>query len=241
MKWSEKLKVRFHDTDANENVGLSNIFKYIQESAMCQVSAQHPTYKELLDVKKAFVLSNIRMEIYSQLAPFDEIEARTWACESRGLSFLRCYDIIRGGEVVCEAYSAWALVSTENRMLYKASDVDLSEYSNDVPVELEHSSRVHIPQELPLSLVGEYSVRYSDTDFNGHMNNTNYGNMITNCIPNIENLHVKSVGICFHAEAKRGETLKLYLGKTDGKYYFRSVRESDGKTNIEAEIITESN
>ena len=240
MKWSENFKVKFHETDANEAVGVSQIFKYIQEAAMCQLSIQNPTYKELLAEKKAFVLSNIRVEMYSRLYAYDEIQARSWACPSRGLGFIRCYDIKRGDETVCEAYSSWALVSTEDKNLFKVSDIDTSGYYLDEPVELEHSSRVHVPSELTMSLGGEYTVKYSDIDFNGHMNNTNYADMLCDVIPDTENLRVKSIGICFHSEAKYKESLKIYMGKTDGKYYFRTVRESDGRTNIEAEIIPET-
>lgn len=240
MKWSEKFKVKFHETNANETAGASQVFKYIQEAAMCQLSAQKPTYKDLLSEKKAFVLSNIRVEMYSEIYAYDEIQVSTWACPSRGLGFIRCYDIKRGDEVVCEAYSSWALISTEDRKLFKVTDIDTSEYSTDEPVQLEHSPRVHIPSELPMSLVGEYTVKYSDIDFNGHMNNTNYADMICNVIPGTENMRVKSIGICFHSEAKYKESLKIYMGKTDGKYYFRTIRGSDGRINIEAEIIPET-
>ena len=33
MKWEEIFDVRYHDTNANEIVGISNIFKFIQETA----------------------------------------------------------------------------------------------------------------------------------------------------------------------------------------------------------------
>ena len=55
MKWEEKFKVKFHETDANEIVGVSQTFKYIQEAAMCQLENQRPTYKELFEQKKAFI------------------------------------------------------------------------------------------------------------------------------------------------------------------------------------------
>ena len=34
------------------------------------------------------------------------------------------------------------------------------------------------------------------------------------------------------------EYKKIYMSKIDGKFYFRTIR-PDGKTNVEAEIITE--
>ena len=71
------------------------------------------------------------------------------------------------------------------------------------------------------------------------MNNTNYPDMIINCMANPEKNRVKSIAISFISEIKRGDSVKIYTAKTDGKHYFRSVKE-DGSINIEAEIITES-
>lgn len=238
MKWEEKFKVRFHDTDVNEILGASQTFKYIQEAAMRQLNEQRPSYTDLLKQGKAFVLSGIRVEMYYPVLAYDEIIARSWACPSKGVSFIRSYEMERDGEIVCEAVSSWALVSINDRKLIKVDDIDTSNYYMDEPIKTEHPLRIRIPTALPMSLVGEYTVRYSDTDLNGHMNNTNYADMICNYIPDMENLRVKSIGINYSGEAKKDETLKIYMSKIDGKYYFRTVR-SDGKTNIEAEVITE--
>ena len=62
--------------------------------------------------------------------------------------------------------------------------------------------------------------------------------MLCDFIPEMHNLRIKSVGISYSSEAKLNETVKVYMSKIDNKYYFRTVR-SDGKTNVEAELITE--
>ena len=79
MKWSENFKVKFHETDSSEVASVSQVFKYLQEAAMCQLNAQHPTYKELLAQKKAFVLSAIRLEMFAPILAYDNIIARSWA------------------------------------------------------------------------------------------------------------------------------------------------------------------
>ena len=238
MKWSTDFIVRYHDTDANEMVGPSHIFKYIQEAAMCQMKAQRPSYSELLNQNKAFVLSGIRVEIYEQLSFGESITVSTWGCEARGFTFPRSYSIMRGDELICEANSIWALVDTRDKKLVRATDVELNYYT-DEPNTLASPVRFRIPTELALSLVGEYIVRYSDTDINGHMNNTNYPDMLLNAMPNPQNKIIKSIAISYQNEARVGDYLKIYLGRTDGKYYMRSVFE-DGRINTEAEIIAES-
>lgn len=238
MRWSKEYEVRYHDTDANELVSPSFLFKYLQETAMNQMKAQRPSYSELFHQNKAFILSGIRVEIYGTLSFGEIIQVSTWGSPARGFTFPRSYQIMRGDEIICEANSTWALVDTHSKKLIKATDVELN-YALDQPLELENNVRFRIPSELTLSLVGEYTIRYSDTDVNGHMNNTNYPNMLLNAMPDPQNKLIKSIAISYQNEARNGDYLKLYMGKMDGKYYMRSVHE-DGRINVEAEIIAES-
>ncbi len=239
MKYQENYNVKFHDTDVNEVIGVSQLLKLMQETSMRHMRARKPSYEELFNDKKAFVLSSIRLEIYNQIYAYEDIVAKTWACPSRGFSFLRSYSIEKNGEIMAEANTAWALISTEAKRLYKVTDVDLSNYDTEEALTLENPLRIRIPTEAKLSLAGEYTVRYTDTDLNGHMNNTNYPDMLINCMANPDKMRVKSIAISFISEIKRGDSVKIYTVKIDGKHYFRSVKE-DGSTNIEAEIITES-
>lgn len=238
MKWEEKYNVKFHDTNSNEIVDPSHILKFMQETSMRHMKARKPSYEELFEEKKAFILSNIRIEMYNPIYAYQDISAKTWACPSRGFSFMRSYSIEANGEIMAEAHSTWALVNTEDKKLYKVSEVDLGNYDMDEPVTLAHPLRIRIPNEVPLSLTSEFTVRYTDTDLNGHMNNTNYPNMLVNALPNPEKIMVKSLAISFLSDIKAGESVKIYMAKTDGKHYFRSVKE-DGAVNIEAEMITE--
>ncbi|MBO5212038.1 MAG: hypothetical protein J6B60_00685 [Clostridia bacterium] len=239
MRWNEKYDVKFHETDANEIVSVSQTFKYIQETAMRQMKGIDQSYESLFEHKKAFILSAIRLEMYSPIYAYEKIDAYTWASEGRGFTYPRYYEIQRNGEVVCRATSNWALVDTETKKLLPMGSIDTSKYPMDEPVKTEHTARIRIPAALPLALVGEYTVRYSDIDLNGHMNNTNYANFLCDYIPNIEKIRITSIGISFLNEAKYKDTLKVYLARVDSKYYVRTVR-SDGNVNVEAEIVFES-
>ena len=238
MKWSETYRILYHDTNSNELVGISRIFKYLQETATEQLRAQKPSYTDLFKQGKAFILSGIRVEMYEPISYGEKITVDTWACPARGFTFPRSYRISCSDKVVCEANSSWALVDTHSKSLIKASDIELNYYT-DEPIELENPIRVRIPSELQLSLVGEYTIRYTDTDVNEHMNNTNYPDMLFNALPNPQSKLIKSIAISYQHEAKVGDCLKLYLGRTDGKYFIRSVHEN-GQINVEAEIITEN-
>ncbi|MBQ4067271.1 MAG: hypothetical protein IJD22_06470 [Clostridia bacterium] len=239
MKWSGNYKVNAHDTDLNNIVSLTGILRYMQDSANCQMEHDGLSYNELFNRGFAFVLSRIKLSLYQPIYSHDEIEVSTWACESSGVSFNRSYCIKKDGVIVAEAYSIWALVDTNAHKLVRVCDFE-GHYGEDSPVELDMQKRFRLPADITLTLVGERTVEYQDVDMNRHMNNTKYGDILCGYLPEIAGNRVIQFEINYISEAPLGESLKVYMAKSnDGNYYFRTVREG-GKTNIEAELMIEN-
>lgn len=239
MKWTEHYKVKFHDTNSNEILSTSGILKLMQETGMLHMNGVRPSYNDLLNQDKALILSSIRINIYSPICSYDEVDVVTWATGSRGFTTYRSFQIFKGDELMAEANTVWALVSVSEKKLVKISEVDFSNFEPEPQLVLDAPSKVRIPNELKLSLVGEYTVRYSDTDINHHINNTNYPDLFFNYLPSPEAKLVKSIAISYINDAKIGDNLKFYMAKTDGKYFMRSIHE-DGRINAEVEFTVEN-
>lgn len=236
MKWSEHYKINTHDCDPTGVVRPSLVQRYMQETANMQMKHEGPSNEELREMRLAFLLSRITVSTYAPLHAGDEIDVTSWGCESRGVSFSRCYQIKRGDEIVAEAASIWGLIGIDDHRIVRVGEVEMH-FGIDEPLELE-STRVHIPRDLGLALVGERPVVYSDLDMNNHMNNTNYPDMFCDFIPEMPGRRVANMAISYVHEAPLGELLKVYTVKSDDVWYVRTVR-SDGQVNAEAEIILE--
>lgn len=237
MKWSEHYRVNTHDCDFSGFVRASLIQRYMQETANTQMKNEGPSNEELRARDMAFLLSRINVSVYSPLFAGDEIDVTSWGCESRGVSFLRCYQIRRDGDIVAEASSIWGLIGISDHRIIRVGEVEMG-FGIDEPLELD-ARRVRIPRGLNLSLVGERPVVYSDLDMNRHMNNTNYPDMFCDFISDMSGKRVISMSISYAHEAPLGEILKVYTGYSDGVYYFRTIRSSDGLVNAEANIMLE--
>ena len=219
-----------HDVDFNGVARTSSLMRYIQSAAQAQLTDKGFSYDVMKAQKRAFILSRIKMEFTEPVRAYEHLTAITFPCDSRGYSFLRCYSLERDGITIGRAVSVWALIDTDTHALVKVNDFDLGleTYS---PLDLS-LSRISMPSEMMAQ--GTYTVTYSATDQNRHMNNTAYPDMYSEFLP-LENRRIESISISYLNEAPIGEVLTVFRGYSDGNYYFRTVR-SDGKINTEAEI-----
>ena len=235
MKYKDTHKVMSQHTDANGILRVGALLRYMQEAAANCMIEDGPSYDELFGQGYSFVISKIRVGIYADIHANDIIEVETWAGESTRYTYPRYYRILRGGVTVAEASSAWALVDISKRRLVRCGEIPLG-YRTDEPLSLDIGGGLRLPEHL--SLVGEREVRYSDVDRNRHMNNTVYADMLCDFTLSGEGERVTRMTISFQNEAPLGETLRVYRAVVDENFLVRTQRE-DGKTNIEAEILTE--
>ena len=236
MKYTENFKIKWHDTDASRRVRPSDILVYMQETANLQLKNAGNTLDALRDERGlAFILSKIKIIFHSPLYAYDEISVRTWTCESRGYTFLRCFDIYRGDELIAEAKSFWALVDLNTKRFVRADGFDLG-VESDPPLEME-VARIK-PPASETRILGERTIRYSDIDYNMHMNNTKYPNMLCDFMPIEKVGDIKEMTLEFLRESAYGDTLTFCGASDGGRYYFKTLN-SVGETCLVAEVVTE--
>lgn len=236
MEFRTDLIADIHDVDHNGIVRASSLMKYIQSAAQTQLTLNGMSYDQLKDMKRAFILSRIKLEFTEPVRAYEKLTAVTYPCESRGYSFLRCYALEKGGRTIGRAVSVWALIDTETRDLVRVNDFELGLETHE-----PHSlalSRFTMPTTL--KEVGTYTVNYGDLDQNCHMNNTRYPDMYSNFLP-LDGKRIRTISINYKNEAPRGA--RLHVERADAPdgltYYIRTVRE-DGLVNTEAEILLEN-
>jgi acyl-ACP thioesterase len=235
MEFRTEIIADIHDVDHNGVARMSSLMKYIQSAAQTQLTLNGMSYEELRNMKRAFILSRIKLEFTEPVRAYEHITAVTYPCDSRGYSFLRCYALEKDGRTIGRAVSMWALIDTDTRSLVRVNDFDLGLQTHEPhSLALTRFTMPSVIKEL-----GTYTVNYGDLDQNCHMNNTRYPDMYSNFLP-LDGMRIKSISINYKNEARRGERLRVERADgADGKtYYFRTVRK-DGLVNTEAEIELE--
>ena len=238
-----KSSINVYNVDMNRKARPAGLLREMQECGSRQMADQKPSYDELMDKGQALMLSRLDMIIPKEVSLDEAIEVFTWPCPSVRATFLRNYLVRKKGETAAMISSQWTLVNSETRKIMKVDEVDFSNYTMDEYVDVMPGSKFKISREDAdaMEKVGSKTVRLSDADYNGHMNNTNYVDMLCDYIPELEagTHRVTAMRIHFSKEAPLGETIEIKRLKTpDDKYLFRTFR-SDGELNVEAEFTLE--
>lgn len=236
MIFSQKFTTRWHDTDAARRVRPTQLLVYMQETSNSHLESLECNLDRLRDEKKlAFILSKTRLSLNAPLYAYEDIVVKTWTCESRGYAFSRFYEISRNGEIIASADTTWALISIEDRQLLKVESFDAG-FEHEQSVDIGLPLRFRVPKNDAMELVGERDIVYSDLDYNMHMNNTKYADMLCDFLPYDEVGSIRGISMSYVHEAAFGDTIKIYRSKENEKYSFRTVNQ-DGITCLEAEIL----
>lgn len=240
MKYVCGFDVNSHDIDVCGNLRASAALRYMQEAANLQLYTTGYSYDQMRADGKVYILSRLNLSVYGAVHAHDKLTAETWLYECRGAVFNRAHRLYCHGVLAAEAITVWALVGVADRKIYRVTDIDTSKHTDTESVGIDAPVRVNL-RDVPLSLCGEREVYYADCDENGHMNNTVYPDMLFSFTPEARmktGERVVSLNVSFLNEAPLGDVLRIYTAVNDGVRCFRTVR-SDGKTNVEAEMVIE--
>lgn len=239
MIYTEEFEVRWHDTDAKREMKPSEALAYMQETANHQFRTHARTLDELRDSDGiGFILSRFAVDFIAPVHAYESVTVDTATCAGHGLSFPRRFEIKKGGEVVARAMSQWALVRVADRSFVKVEDAPLS-FGDEPEIALDTPLRFRVPRALCFETVGERRIVYSDLDYNMHMNNTKYPNMLCDFLPDANALRIVGMSLSYQREAAFGDVLTVERA-TDGAgtWYFRTRRA--GEVCLEAMLRTEN-
>ena len=235
MKFSIDYTTRWHDTDASRLVRPSALLVYMQETSNRHVAQSGMSLDALRDERGlAFILSKIRIAFHRPLSAFEDIRVETFTCPSRGYASTRGFRVLSGGNVVAEADTLWALVDINDKSLRKTDESGYL-FDDEEPLVLDLPTRTRAPSSVELYEVGKRAILYSDLDYNMHMNNTRYPDMLCDYMPIEQVSRIKGMTLSYLREAAFGDTLTVLRGKDGGNYYFKTVNDQ-GQTCLEAVI-----
>ena len=195
--------------EAADRLKLSHILDYLQDvagdhSAMLGTDRQSLTEKNLF-----WAVIRHRVQITRLPRAGEDITVETWPMPTTRTAYPRstiAYDA--DGKECFRAISLWVLMDTENRSMVLPG-------KSGVDVEgLLRGCELAAPGSLAVRAMANRlsrTVRYTDLDWNGHMNNCRYLDWVTDTLPG--DFHrqypAREFSVCYLSEARESETLAL--------------------------------
>lgn len=239
MKFEQNFNIRWHDTNANREITPSAILTFMQETTNKHIQTMYPNLEYIRDVlHQAFILSKVYMRFYQPAYAYEDITVETWTgMESRGFTFYRSFCVKKGDMVIADALTTWCLVDTVEHKLLPVNKFE-NNFINEQSLQVDMPRKIKFPQESELELVGTRKIVYSDIDYNLHMNNTHYPNMLVDFLPSPENYRVKEIMMSFIKGSIYNDEIQIYRTLIDDTFYFKTLS-SLGNVCLEAFLKTE--
>jgi len=235
MVWSEHITVNTHDCDKNGIVRPTGLLRIVQEAAYNHLCSLGQSEAELRRDKRAYIVSNIGIDVIKPLKMGDKVEVRTWENNSVGAKFMRYYAVLRDGEEIVCGSCVCALVNIETGRLIRVGESGFTFGASGEGRTPSLDSHGAMNKELNYVKAAEYPVLYSFIDRNDHMNNTCYADMLFSALPDCLNKQMAAISISYLRQAKKDDVLTLHVAESDGVYYVKSVL-PDGALNATAAI-----
>ena len=146
----------------------------------------------------------------------EDITIRTWHRGGKAAMMYRDYDIYADGVPVGESVSGWVLANVETHKLMRLSSIqELEGTGGGELCKTRTLSKLRCPENLREA--ERRLMRYSDTDINGHVNNTRYADFACDAV-HLERLEedrfLSSMQIGYLAECRPGDLIALLRAKT---------------------------
>ena len=238
--WYEMtLPIDSRDVDGKGVCKASALLGHLQEAAT--QAAEHGGFSREVITREhgAFwMLTRVWYQLRRPLRWEEPLTIRTWHRGGRAATLYRDYDLYVGREPVGECVSAWVLARQSDRQLLRLSAIrELDNTGGGALCKDKKLSKLRLPDGLREA--DRRRTRYSDTDINGHVNNTRYADFACDALE-MEKLEagtfLSQLQIGYLAECRPGEELRLMAGQ-EGETRFVRGMDEDGKSRFEAALI----
>ena len=171
-----------------------------------------------MDSRSCFwIISKTRLHINRLPKMMEDVTSSTWIQPADRASCERDYSITSGDEVLAYGQSIWAVISRDTGKLVNLREIypEHIEYDQESP---DDRPFLKINKKFAdAKPIGVYTVRSTDIDIGGHMNNVNYVRAMLGCLTSkqIGKMGISELEVHFISQTYEGETLRFVKRKAE--------------------------
>ena len=226
-EYSWDIKIDSYMVGPDSLLRPSYLLKLQQEVGERQFGEGGLGFEGLLKEGLVFVLTRLNTVILRAPRVNETVRLLTWHRQPKGAQFFRCYQFLENeGESLVESVSAFSLVDPVDHKLLRPSVFDRFGIQG-LDRTVEHCpdpARIRLPAELHPA--GTHTVNWSEIDFNGHLNNTQYADIVCDYAPGgMDGRRITGLSVGYHRESRQGQSLVLSACDDGQAVWMRGDRE----------------
>ena len=222
--------------DSSAKLGVPDTFALFMDAATLHAEALGIGMNGLMKRGLFWLTVRTRIRFHRRPSMIETVTVRTWPEKPERSRCNRDYRLEQGGEVLAEGKTEWMIMNLETGRLHPADSV--------FPEALEIEPDRVLPEPFMRMTddftdeddFGSYTVRSTDIDLGGHMNNAAYVRAIAGLFDSStwQGMDIREMEVAFRAPCFEGNMLRAQKRVRDGATEVRLSCE--GKTIVLARI-----
>jgi len=167
--------VSYWDVDREQLFTLPGVFKLLQEGAIKHADLHDVGSRMMMERGETWVLNRISAALMRYPRYEERLRLVTWSAGIRGFKGYREFRLYAGEELVVSASSLWLYLNFQTKTFARVP-AELAAGFPERRDDVFHPDldRLRLDEPAPEAPGCAVSLRYSDLDSNGHVNNTSY-------------------------------------------------------------------
>lgn len=230
--YEEKYRVNINNIGVSNLISNRGMLSILEDIACRHSDVAGFGINDIPVTHLSWVLLAWKVKIIKRVPYNAYLTVRTWAKPVNTFSTYRDFEVLdECGQVVCQATSKWALISTEKGSIARITDDIIEKYKPDTRNVFEESEIEKIPEPISFFSQYQYITQRRDIDVNKHMHNLNYLSLAYEILPE----EVYNAKECNHIEImykkgiKLGDTVKCLYSRQNNTHYV-TIKSADEKS-----------
>ena len=213
------------EVDMFDRLKLSALLKRHQEIGEMHLNEFGTTSEAMRrEQNLSFIFTKVNVLVHRLPKSGENVVIRTWCSALKGVRFTRNYVVFdENGRILTESKAEVTVLDLETRKIVRPTEINgFSDflYNDELPNGAEYPSKIRADENG--GEVYTRPVRFSDIDYNGHVNNTVYADMALDCLlPEQLKMQIKGFEINFVNEVLPSETVEITATNVDDGFVFQ--------------------
>ena len=225
--YSFKGRVRYSETDSNENLTLIAILNYFQDCSTFHSEDLGVGMDVLKEMGHFWVLNYWQIDVYRYPYLCEEIEIGTQAYDCRGfLGYRNFYMNDKDGKRAAAANTLWTYLDMESSKPMHIPEKITNAYGKDEKLDMDYEPRkIKFPEDAVKREEEPFEVKRQHLDANNHVNNGQYVQMALDYLKS--DLKVDRMRAEYKMQALLGDMVYPVIYEADD-YTAVSLNKEDG-------------